>query len=102
MPGLFHYLVLSGVLFAVGLFGALTKRNLIVILMCVEIMLNGVNIALVAFSNFSRAAALTGQVFAMFVITVAAAEAAVGLALILAVYRSRDTVDVGRIDLMKW
>ena len=98
--GLEHYLVLSGVLFSIGLFGALAKRNAIVVLMCIELMLNAVNVAMVGFSRFWDV--LTGQVFAIFIMTVAAAEAAVGLAIIIAIYRSFKTVDVGEVDLMKW
>jgi NADH:ubiquinone oxidoreductase subunit K len=98
--GLEHYLVLSAVLFSIGLYGALAKRNAVIVLMGIEIMLNGVNISLVAFSRYLGL--LTGQVFAIFVMTVAAAEVAVGLALIIAIYRSRETVDVGEVDLMKW
>jgi len=100
--GLGHYLLLSSALFAIGLYGALAKRNAVVVLMCIELMLNAVNIALVAFSRFLVGVALTGQVFAIFVMTVAAAEVAVGLALIIAVYRARGTVDLGKIDLLKW
>jgi NAD(P)H-quinone oxidoreductase subunit 4L len=99
--GLEHYLVLSAVLFAIGLFGALTKRNALVVLMCVEIMLNSVNIALVGFSRFITPTELTGQVFAIFIIVVAAAEAAVGLAIVISIFRNRDTVDTTDIDLMK-
>jgi NAD(P)H-quinone oxidoreductase subunit 4L len=100
--GLEHYLILSGVLFSIGLYGALTKRNAIVILICIELMLNGVNIALVAFSRFITPVALTGQVFSIFVMVVAAAEVAVGLAIIISIYRNRDTIDVNKINLMKW
>jgi len=100
--GLEHYLLLSSALFAIGLYGALAKRNAVVVLMCIEIMLNAVNIALVAFSRFTVGAGLTGQMFAIFVMTVAAAEVAVGLALIISIYRARGTVDVGRINLLKW
>jgi NADH:ubiquinone oxidoreductase subunit K len=100
--GLEHYLVLSSALFAIGLYGALSKKNTIVILMCVEIMLNGVNIAMAAFSRFVTPAALTGQVFAIFIMVVAAAEAAVGLAILISVYRNRQTVFTDKIDLMKW
>ena len=96
-----HYLVLSAVLFAIGLFGALTKRNALVVLMCVEIMLNSVNIAMVGFSRFITPTELTGQVFAIFIIVVAAAEAAVGLAIVISIFRNRDTVDTTDIDLMK-
>jgi NADH:ubiquinone oxidoreductase subunit K len=95
-----HFLVLSAILFCIGLYGALTKRNAVVILMCIEIMLNAVNIAMVAFSRYNLV--LTGQVFAIFIMTVAAAEVAVGLAIIIAIYRGRETVDVGKIDLLKW
>ena len=100
--GLEHYLVLSAVLFCIGLFGALTKRNAVIILMCIELMLNAANISLVAFSRFVVPALLTGQVFAIFVMVVAAAEVAVGLAVILAIYRSLETIDAGKVDLMKW
>lgn len=102
MIGLEHYLVLAAVLFAIGLYGALAKRNAIVILMCIELMLNAVNIAMVAFSRYIVPAALTGQVFAIFIMVVAAAEAAVGLAIIIAIFRNRDTIDVTKINIMKW
>ncbi|MFC1939106.1 NADH-quinone oxidoreductase subunit NuoK [Chloroflexota bacterium] len=100
--GLEHYLALSAVLFSIGLYGALTKRNAVVILMCIEIMLNAVNVAMVAFSRFITPTLLTGQVFAIFIMVVAAAEAAVGLAIIIAIYRSRETVESTKIDMMKW
>ena len=100
--GLEHYLVLSALLFSIGLYGVLAKRNAVVILMCIEIMLNAVNIALIAFSRYIVPTALTGQIFAIFVIAVAAAEAAVGIAIIMAIYRNRDSVDVDKYDLMKW
>jgi len=100
--GLEYYLILSTVLFSIGLYGALTKRSAIVILMCIELMLNAVNIAMVAFSRYIVPLLLTGQVFAIFIMVVAAAEAAVGLAIIMAIYRSRETIDVTKIDLMKW
>ncbi len=99
--GLEHYLILSAILFAIGLFGALTKRNNIAVLLSIEIMLNGVNIAMVAFSRYVVPAELTGQVFAIFIIAVGAAEAAVGLAIIMAVYRRRGTVDPTEVDSMK-
>lgn len=99
--GLEHYLVLSAVLFAIGLYGALAKRNTIAILLCIEIMLNAVNIAMVAFSRYVTPQLLTGQVFAIFIMAVAAAEAAVGLAIIMAIYRQRGTVDPTEIDSMK-
>ena len=99
--GLEHYLILSAILFSIGLYGVLTKRNAIVILMCVEIMLNAVNIAMVAFSRFITPALLTGQVFTIFIMIVAAAEAAVGLAIIIAIYRRRETIESTDIDSMK-
>lgn len=100
--GLTHFLVLSAILFSIGLYGALVKRNAIVILMCIEIMLNAVNIAMVAFSRYVTPTLLTGQVFAIFILVVAAAEAAVGLAIIIAIYRNRQTIESNKIDLMKW
>jgi NADH:ubiquinone oxidoreductase subunit K len=103
---LYHFLVLGAVLFSIGLYGAISKHNAIAVLMGIEIMLNAVNITLVGFSFFNTvqpyAKYLTGQIFAIFIITVAAAEAAVALAMIIAIYRKRDTVDVGEIDMMKW
>lgn len=100
--GLEHYLILSGILFSIGLYGALSKHNAIVILMCIEIMLSAVNVALIAFSRYIVPTQLIGQVFAIFAIAVAACETAVGLAIIIAIYRSRETIDAGKIDLMKW
>jgi len=99
--GLEHFIALSAVLFAIGLYGVLAKRNMIAILLCIEIMLNAVNIAMVAFSRYIAPAALTGQVFVVFIMVVAAAEAAVGLAIIIVLYRRRGTVDSTEIDLMK-
>lgn len=100
--GLEHYLILSAVMFAIGLYGALSKRNAIVILMSIEIMLVAVSIALVAFSRYIVPLMLTGQVFVIFIMVVAAAEAAVGLAIIIAIYRGYQTIDATKIDLMKW
>ena len=100
--GLNHYLVLAAILFCIGLYGALAKHNAIVILMSIEIMLSAVNIALVAFSRYIVPTALTGQVFALFAMAVAAAETAVGLAIIISIYRNKETIDANRIDLMKW
>jgi NADH:ubiquinone oxidoreductase subunit K len=100
--GLEHYLVLSAVLFCIGLYGVLTKRNAVIILMCVELMLNAVNISLVAFSCYIVPQMLTGQVFAIFVMAVAAAEVAIGLAIILAIYRGMADIDTNNINLMKW
>ena len=100
--GLEHYLVLSAILFSIGLYGVLSKRNAVIILMCIEIMLNAANIALVAFSRYVTPLALTGQIFAIFVMAVAAAEAAVGIAIIIAIYRNRETVNIDKFDLTKW
>ena len=100
--GLEHYLILSAVLFCIGLFGALTKRNAVIILMCIELMLNAVNITLVAFSSYVVPLLLTGQVFAIFVMVVAAAEVAVGLAIVLAIFRGLADIDVNNINLLKW
>jgi NADH-quinone oxidoreductase subunit K len=97
--GLDHYLVVSALLFALGLFGVLIRRNLLVIYMSLEIMLNAANLALVAASRFNNN--LDGQVFVFFIITVAAAEVAVGLALIVALYRKRQTAHVEELTTMK-
>ena len=97
-----HYLILSAILFSIGLYGALTKRNAVVILMSIEIMLTAVNIAMVAFSRYIVPLLLTGQVFVIFIMVVAAAEAAVGIAIIIAIYRSHETIDPTQINLMKW
>jgi NADH:ubiquinone oxidoreductase subunit K len=107
MPTLNSVLILGAVLFCIGLFGALSKRNAVAILMSIEIMLNAVNITLVgyaaAFTNVPNVGVrLTGQIFAVFIITVAAAEAAVALSMIIAIYRRRNTIDVGEINLMRW
>jgi NAD(P)H-quinone oxidoreductase subunit 4L len=102
MVGLEHYLILSAVLFSIGLYGALAKRNAVIILMSIELMLNAVNIAMVAFSRYIVPLLLTGQVFAIFIMVVAAAEVSVGLAVIIAIYRHRQTIDATKIDLMKW
>ena len=98
MPSTASYLMLSGTLFAVGLVGVIIRRNMITVLMCIELMLNAVNINLVAFSH--RLADLQGQVFAIFVITIAAGEAAVGLAIIIQLYRMRSTVNVDEVKTL--
>jgi NAD(P)H-quinone oxidoreductase subunit 4L len=100
--GLEHFLILSGILFCIGFIGVVSKRNAVVILMCIEIMLNAVNIALVAFSRYIVPSALTGQIFAIFVIAVAAAEAAVGIAIIITIYKNRETINVDKFNLFKW
>lgn len=102
MVPLSYYLVLGAALFMTGVFGALTRRNAIAILMAIELMLNAVNISFVALSRYLPETGLEGQVFAIFVIAVAAAEAAVGLAIVLGLYRNFKTVNVDEIKLMKW
>jgi NADH:ubiquinone oxidoreductase subunit K len=102
MPGLTHYLVVSALLFALGLFAVVTRRNSVAILMGVELMLNAANINLVAFNKYVAPGAMQGQIFALIVITLAACEAAVGLALVLAAYRTLETVYVDEINVMKW
>ena len=97
-----HYLALSGVLFTIGAAGVLLRRNLIVIYMGLELMLNAANLALVAFSRFGAAPALDGQVMVFFIITVAAAEVAVGLALIVALFRLKKTINTGDLVSMKF
>ena len=97
--GLEHYLIVSVLLFALGLMGVIVRRNLLVIYMGLELMLNAANLALVAFSRFTNN--LDGQVFVFFIITVAAAEVAVGLALIVALYRKRQTAHVEDLTTMK-
>ncbi len=100
--GLEHYLVLSAVLFSVGLYGVLSKKNAVVVMMCIEIMLNAVNIAMVAFSRFITPIAMTGQVFSLFILIVAAAETAVAVGIIIAIFRNRGTINLNDINLMKW
>ncbi len=95
-----HYMTLSAALFMIGVLGVLTRRNVVIVLMAIELMLNAVNINLVAFSSQWQNA--LGQVFAIFVITVAAAEAAVGLGVILAFYRNKETVNIDEMTIMKW
>ncbi|MCZ6635439.1 MAG: NADH-quinone oxidoreductase subunit NuoK [bacterium] len=95
-----YYLILSAILFTIGVAGVLTRRNVIVIFMCIELMLNAVNLTFVAFSRHLMSG--EGQVFVFFVMAVAAAEVAVGLAIIIAVFRNRETVDVGDVNLLKW
>ena len=99
---LYWWLIAAAALFCIGLYGALSRRNAIGILMGIELMLNAVNVNLVAFWRYITPQALTGQVFAIFVITIAAAEAAVGLAIIISAYRRLDTVIADELDIMKW
>jgi NADH-quinone oxidoreductase subunit K len=94
------YLILGAILFIIGVVGVLTRRNAIVILMCIELMLNSVNLTFVAFSRYL--ASMTGQVFVLMTVAVAAAEVAVGLALIIALYRQKKTADIDDINILKW
>ncbi len=100
MLALNNFLILSAILFAIGTIGVLTRRNAIVIFMCVELMLNSVNLTFVALSKYLGN--IDGQIFVFFVMTVAAAEAAVGLALMIALFKNRETIDVEDVNLMKW
>ena len=105
--GFTHYLVLSAIVFTIGLYGALAKRNAVVILMSIELMFNAVNVGFVAASRYlpgppgAASIELGGQVFALFVITVAAAEAAVGLAIVIAVFRHFQSVDLRNVNLLR-
>ncbi len=100
--GLQHFLVLAAILFCIGMYGALSRSNAVGILLSIELMLNAVNIMLVAFARYiNTPQELAGQMFAIFIMTVAAAEAAVGLAIVIAVYRLRNTIQVEDIDLLK-
>ncbi|HWX54121.1 MAG TPA: NADH-quinone oxidoreductase subunit NuoK [Verrucomicrobiae bacterium] len=108
MVPLSWYLILSAILFCLGAFAFLLKRNIITIFMAIELMLNGVNLSFVAFANYwnqhspaGELPALSGHVFVFFVMVVAAAEAAVGLAIIIAVFRARETLNVDRVNLLK-
>ncbi len=94
-----HYLTLSAILFLIGILGVLFRRNALIIFMSIELMLNAVNLSFVAFAR--RWNAVDGQVFVMFILTVAAAEVAVGLAIIIALFRQRESVDVDEVNLMK-
>lgn len=95
-----HYLVLSAILFTLGVVGVLVRRNAIIIFMCIELMLNAVNLSFVAFAHYLNS--MQGQLFVFFTMTVAAAEAAVGLAIIVAVFRNKETVNIDNMNIMKW
>lgn len=99
---LHHYLILAAVLFGIGLFGVLTKRNAVAVLICIELMLNAININLLAFNKYITPGDFIGQIFAIFVITVAAAEVGVGLAIIIAIYRNKLSVNLDEFDWLKW
>ena len=95
-----YFLLLSAILFTIGVVGVLTRRNAIIVFMCIELMLNSVNLALVAFSAFLGNT--TGQILVFFVMAVAAAEAAIGLAIVIALFRNKPTVNIDEINIMKW
>ena len=95
-----YYLFLSAVMFTIGVAGVLTRRNAIVVFMCIELMLNSVNLTLIAYSSFLGD--VTGQVLVFFVMAVAAAEAAVGLAIVIALFRNKQTVNIDEINILKW
>ena len=101
-----HVIGLSAVLFVIGIIGVATRRNLIVVLMSIELMLNAVNLAFVGFNRLwpgtAAAPALDGQIFVLMVITVAAAEVAVGLGIVISLFRNRDSVDLEEVSLLKW
>lgn len=95
------YLILAAILFCIGLYGALTKRNAIIVLLSVELMLNAVNLNLVAFSRWGVVPNLTGQIFSLFTITIAAAEVAIGIAILVAYYRSKNSTNVREMNSLK-
>jgi len=101
MSMLSSYLTLAAVLFCIGLYGVLTKRNAIIVLLSIELMLNAANLNLIAFSKYGALPSLTGQIFSLFTISVAAAEAAVGIAILIVFYRSRATVNVDEFDELR-
>ncbi len=97
-----QFLILAAALFALGIYGLLVRRNIVLILLSVELMLNAVNINLIAFESVIRSSEAVGQVFAIFVITVAAAEVGIGLAIVLMVFRNRKSADVDDLSLLRW
>ena len=97
-----HFLVLSAILFSIGVYGVLTRRNAVLVLMSVELMLNAASINMVAFAAYTSAALFTGIIFAIFIITIAAAEVGLALAIILRIFRNRGTANVDEVDALKW
>jgi NADH:ubiquinone oxidoreductase subunit K len=95
-------LLFSALLFAIGVYGVLARRNGVLVLMSIELILNAVNVNLVAFSQFLQDQALTGQIFTLFVITVAAAEVGIGLAIVILIFRNRETINVDEVNLLRW
>ena len=101
-PTLLHFLILGAILFALGIFGLLTRRNAVGVLMSIELLFNAAAINFVAFAKYVAPDGLAGQVFAIFIITVAAAEAAVGLSIVMLLYRNFNGIEVDKINFMKW
>jgi NADH-quinone oxidoreductase subunit K len=101
MP-LLYPLVFASFLFSLGVYGVLARRNAVMVLMSIELMLNAVNVNLVAFNAYLRDQLVSGQVFALFVIAVAAAEVGIGLAIVLLIFRNRETVNIDEVDLLRW
>jgi len=95
-----YYLILSALLFTIGVIGVLVRRNAIIIFMCIELMLNAINLSLVAFSTFLGSD--NGQIFVFFVMSLAAAEAAVGLSIVISLFRNKETLDIEKINILKW
>ncbi|WP_201763608.1 NADH-quinone oxidoreductase subunit NuoK [Chengkuizengella marina] len=95
------YLTLAAVLFVIGLYGALSKKNAVIVLLCIELMLNAVNLNLIAFAKYGINPSLKGQIFSLFNITIAAAEAAVGIAILIALYRNKATANVTEMNSLK-
>jgi NADH-quinone oxidoreductase subunit K len=95
-------LAFSAALFSIGVYGVLARRNAVLVLMSIELMLNAVNVNLIAFGQYLRDALLAGQVFTLFVITVAAAEVGIGLAIVILIFRNRETINVDEVNLLKW
>lgn len=95
-----YYLILALLLFSIGVAGVLLRRNAIIVFMCIELMLNSVNLVFVSFSSYLGN--VTGQIFVFFIMTVAAAEAAIGLAIIIALYRNKETINIDEINILKW
>ncbi len=102
MIGLTHYLIVAAALFCIGAYGVVVKKNAIAVMMGLEFMLNAININLVAFNHFLHPNLVLGQVFAMFIVGIAAAEVALGLAIILSLYRQRHSIAVDEMDILKW
>jgi NADH-quinone oxidoreductase subunit K len=99
---LLYPLVFAAFLFSAGIYGVLARRNAVMVLMSIELMLNAVNVNLIAFNAFLRDKILAGQVFALFVVAVAAAEVGIGLAIVLLIFRNRETVNIDEVDLLRW